>query len=139
MLFGNTVRGITGMALCTVALAVGGCGEDGREDTTTLQSTIEEAPAETVVAVVAAPEETVVEAPAEVSAPEPTAAAAPLVCAKNPEGTSALDCDGDAANGCEVDPFSDDRNCGSCGHACGGEFPSCVQKRCCNAETRDCE
>lgn len=30
------------------------------------------------------------------------------------------DCDGNAANGCEVNLNSDGVNCGSCGHSCGG-------------------
>ena len=30
-----------------------------------------------------------------------------------------LDCDGDKANGCEVDPKTDPQNCGGCGNGCG--------------------
>jgi hypothetical protein len=33
--------------------------------------------------------------------------------------TGYADCDGIAANGCEVDTSMDDANCGGCGQACG--------------------
>lgn len=39
-----------------------------------------------------------------------------------------LDCNGDAADGCEVDE-SDPDNCGACGEACGGVC--CLEGRCC--------
>jgi alpha-tubulin suppressor-like RCC1 family protein len=40
-----------------------------------------------------------------------------------------LDCDKDAANGCEVDPTGDPANCGACGAACGAGIP-CDQGVC---------
>jgi hypothetical protein len=43
--------------------------------------------------------------------------------------TGYVDCDGDAANGCEAMPTSDARNCGGCGIACGGAA-TCVAGAC---------
>ncbi len=48
----------------------------------------------------------------------------PEVC-----GGSRLECDGDAATGCEVDGGSDRFNCGACGKVCGYD-QSCVQGAC---------
>ncbi len=41
-------------------------------------------------------------------------------------GTTA-DCDGNAANGCEVDTSSDPLNCGACGRACSGAHVASVE------------
>nr|MBK7066620.1 hypothetical protein [Deltaproteobacteria bacterium] len=40
-----------------------------------------------------------------------------------------VDCDGEAANGCEAAPASDPRNCGGCGIVCGGAA-TCVAGAC---------
>jgi hypothetical protein len=41
---------------------------------------------------------------------------------------SYLDCDGDVSNGCEADPSTDPKNCGSCGHVCEADCKfSCQQ------------
>jgi hypothetical protein len=40
------------------------------------------------------------------------------------------DCDGDAANGCEVELTSDDAHCGSCEEACMADFEQCADSTC---------
>lgn len=40
------------------------------------------------------------------------------------------DCDGDVANGCEVDTNADPRNCGGCGRSCGAGATKCVGGTC---------
>ena len=56
-----------------------------------------------------------------------------------------LDCDGDAANGCEVNPRGDVGNCGACGKACAGganQANACTDGVCstsCNAGFADCD
>lgn len=119
----KTARLVLGMALCAIGMAA--CNAGGEPESALSLSSAEEAPAEMSVA--APPVSPPAEAPASA-----------LQCPVNPEGTSALDCDGDATNGCEVDPYSDALNCGSCGNTCGAGF-GCIQKRCCNPETFDCE
>lgn len=55
------------------------------------------------------------------------------------------DCDGDAANGCEVDMIASPANCGACGAACReapGIGAQCVMSRCvlaCPFRTGDCD
>ena len=49
-----------------------------------------------------------------------TATCAAGVCQVARCDTGYVDCDGDAANGCESAPSSDARNCGGCGIVCGG-------------------
>lgn len=123
------------MALCAIGAAA--CGQEGSDPESALSlSSAEETPVEVMPAEPAAQPATV-PAAAPASAPVAVAAEA-LQCPVNPEGTSALDCDGDANNGCEVDPYSDSQNCGSCGNKCGAGF-GCIQKRCCNPATFECE
>ncbi len=43
--------------------------------------------------------------------------------------TGFVDCDGEAANGCESAPMTDARNCGGCGIVCGGAA-TCVAGTC---------
>ena len=57
-----------------------------------------------------------------------------------------LDCDGDAANGCEVNGASDLANCGNCGNACtkvGATTPACSAGSCtstvCTGAYRTCK
>ena len=54
------------------------------------------------------------------------------------------DCNGDPADGCEVNTKTDKLNCGACGTACGSinGTPSCVNSSCeiaCNAGYGDCD
>ena len=56
------------------------------------------------------------------------------------------DCDGNAANGCEVDATSDLSNCGNCGNTCGAVpngSPGCTAGACgvgtCSAGFSDCD
>jgi hypothetical protein len=108
-----------------VLVALGACGEEPLLDTSHEAAAQPLVEAETpVLGCEAAP------------APQPVKLA--LTCPVNPEGTASLDCDADPSNGCEVDPYADAQNCGGCGLACPGEFPSCIQKRCCNVEDREC-
>ena len=46
----------------------------------------------------------------------------------NPGGAY-IDCDGKASTGCEVDAWSDNANCGTCGNVCSG-LTSCLQGTC---------
>ena len=39
-------------------------------------------------------------------------------------------CDGNAANGCEVNTNTDAKNCGGCGKACANNAPNCVGGKC---------
>ena len=41
-----------------------------------------------------------------------------------------LDCNTKVDDGCEVDPTSDPKNCGTCGHACPTATPYCVAGQC---------
>jgi hypothetical protein len=55
------------------------------------------------------------------------------------------DCDGDAANGCEVHLVGDVANCGACGHACAAlanAKPTCAQQACsfvCDSGFANCD
>lgn len=55
--------------------------------------------------------------------------AAPLQC-----DSGKADCDGDAANGCEVTLASDNHHCGACGRDCGSLGTTCTQGACGLAE-----
>jgi hypothetical protein len=48
-----------------------------------------------------------------------------IVCAGPP---NLFDCDGDPANGCEVDALTDPMNCGFCGNVC--QFGPCINGSC---------
>ena len=53
----------------------------------------------------------------------------------NPGGNN-IDCDGKASTGCEVDSWSDNANCGTCGTVCSGTT-SCLQGTCSSIGTLD--
>jgi hypothetical protein len=52
--------------------------------------------------------------------------------------TGFRDCDGDVANGCEVNANTDPANCGACGHACPGLGLATADIQCVNPETQQC-
>lgn len=60
-------------------------------------------------------------------------------------GSGKADCDGNQANGCEVDTTSDEQNCGACGMNCGLSHAtsSCESGSCqldeCDADYADCD
>lgn len=51
-------------------------------------------------------------------------------CALGPCEQGFADCDGDGANGCEVDPRVATESCGACGNSCGSAVPLCVDSVC---------
>jgi len=66
------------------------------------------------------------------SSPTCAAGACGIACAPG-----YADCDGDAANGCEVDPMSSATHCGACGRACASG-QQCEAGLCCAARERNC-
>ncbi len=66
-------------------------------------------------------------------------------CAINNCNTGFGDCDGNAANGCEVNTTTDPNNCGGCGMACSlpNATPGCSASKCtvasCNAGFANCD